>query len=83
VSNDKKNTPILDLSFAYGTTITKQLTEHDIRMFQAAEAASDETGHSDDPTIRTVTSLFTGKRGIKGLSQPGESDPEEPDGETS
>lgn len=38
-------------------------------MFQEAEAAANETGGSDDPTIRTVTSLFTGKRGIKGLRQ--------------
>jgi hypothetical protein len=67
VSKNKKNTPSLDLSFAYGTTIIKQLSEHDIRMFEAAEAAANESGHSDDPTIRTVTSLFTGKRGIKGL----------------
>jgi hypothetical protein len=67
VSKKKKNTPSLDLSFAYGTTIIKRLSEHDIRMFQAAEAAANESGHSDDPTIRTVTSLFTGKRGIKGL----------------
>ena len=45
----------------------KRLSEHDIRMFEAAEAAANDEGHSDDPTIRTVTSLFTGKRGIKGL----------------
>lgn len=70
VSKNKKNTPSLDLSFAYGTTIMKKLNEHDIRMFQEAEAAADEAGGADDPTIRTVTSLFTGKRGIKGFVQP-------------
>lgn len=69
MDKNKKNTPALDLSFAYGTTILKQLSEHDIRMLQAAEEAAEETGGSDDPTIRTVTSLFTGKRGIRGLGQ--------------
>lgn len=67
MSKNKNNTPSLDLSFAYGTTIIKRLSEHDIRMFEAAEAAANDEGDSDDPTIRTVTSLFTGKRGIKGL----------------
>jgi hypothetical protein len=67
VSKNKNNTPSLDLSFAYGTTIIKRLSEHDIRMFEAAEAAANDDVQADDPTIRTVTSLFTGKRGIKGL----------------
>jgi hypothetical protein len=67
VSKNKNNTPSLDLSSAYGTTIMKRLSEHDIRMFEAAEAAANDEGQSDDPTVRTLTSLFTGKRGIKGL----------------
>lgn len=75
----KNNKPALDLSFAYGTTIIKQLSEQDIRMLQAADAAAEEDGHSDDPTIRTVTSLFSGTRGITGLMR-GEND-QEPDTE--
>lgn len=70
VDKKKNNSPSLDLSFAYGTTIVKQLTEHDIRTLEAAEALAEEIGHSEDPTIRTITSLYSGKRGIKGLLPP-------------
>lgn len=61
--DDKKNkTPSLDLSFAYGTAVLKQLSEHDIQSYEAGEQAS--TG---DTTIRAITSLYVGKRAITGL----------------
>ena len=68
--NDKKNNdtaPSLDLSFAYGTSVMKQLTENDIRALtdKEEEVAEESTG---DTTIRAITSLYTGKRSIVGLS---------------
>ena len=83
--NKNKNKPSLDLSFAYGTTIIKRLSAQDIRMFEAAEAAADDAIQSDDPTVRTVTSLFTGTRGITGIghvSNDAEIDDDSDDDET-
>jgi hypothetical protein len=63
--NNKNKTPSLDLSFAYGTAVLKQLSEHDIQAYEAQEQVS--TG---DTTIRAITSLYVGKREIKGLNLP-------------
>ncbi|HMB72520.1 MAG TPA: hypothetical protein VKQ06_03040 [Gammaproteobacteria bacterium] len=60
--------PSLDLSFAYGTSVHKQLTENDIRLLEEQEAA--EAASTGDTTIRTITSLYTGKRSIVGLNKP-------------
>ena len=59
--------PALDLSFAYGTAVYKQLTENDIRLLSEQEAAEEES--SGDTTIRAITSLYTGKRSITGLDK--------------
>lgn len=72
--NNKKNKdkyekpPSLDLSFAYGTAVYKQLSENDIRLL--AEKESAEEASSGDTTIRAITSLYTGKRSIVGLDLP-------------
>ncbi len=66
--NNKKHSeevPSLDLSFAYGTTVIKHLTEKDIAEYSAKEAEAEES--TGDTTIRAVTSLFAGKRRIVGL----------------
>lgn len=60
----KNNRPSLDLSFAYGTAIFKQLTQRDIDAIAESEHVS--TG---DTTIRSVTSLFVGRRRIAGLQE--------------
>jgi hypothetical protein len=65
--NKKNKAPSLDLSFAYGTAVLKQLNEHDIQAYEAEEQVS-----SGDTTIRAITSLYIGKRDITGLSQPDE-----------
>lgn len=61
-------TPSLDLSFAYGTSVHKQLSENDIRLLAEQEAAEEES--TGDTTIRAITSLYTGKRSIVGLHKP-------------
>ena len=66
--NDIDNAPSLDLSFAYGTSVMKQLTENDIRAL--AEHESDAEESTGDTTIRAITSLYTGKRTIVGLKDP-------------
>jgi hypothetical protein len=67
--NNKDNndtTPSLDLSFAYGTAVMKQLSQSDIKRLAEQEAEAEiSTG---DTTIRAVTSLYTGKRNIVGIS---------------
>jgi hypothetical protein len=63
VEKKKNKVPSLDLSFAYGTAVLKQLSEHDIQSYEAEEQAS-----SGDTTIRAITSLYVGKRAITGLS---------------
>ena len=62
MNKNNKNTPSLDLSFAYGKAITEQFGEHKIDSDSDVENCS--TG---DTTIRAVTSLFFGKRRISGL----------------
>ncbi|MGD8324318.1 MAG: hypothetical protein PVF50_08120 [Gammaproteobacteria bacterium] len=67
--NNKDNndtTPSLDLSFAYGTAVMKHLTESDIKAF--AEQESDAEISTGDTTIRAITSFYTGKRNIVGIS---------------
>ena len=67
--NNKDNndtTPSLDLSFAYGTTVMKHLTESDIKAFAEQETAAEAS--TGDTTIRTITSFYTGKRNIVGIS---------------
>jgi len=70
-NNNKKDdelVPSLDLSFAYGTTVVKHLTETDIAALSAKEADDAEAQESTgDTTIRSVTSLFAGKRRIVGF----------------
>lgn len=74
-NNKDKNdtTPSLDLSFAYGTAVMKHLTESDIR--ELARQESDKQAATGDTTIRAVTSLYTGKRNIVGVSS--DADPDE------
>ena len=72
MNNDNKKddvlAPSLDLSFAYGTTVVKHLTENDIAALAAKEAVDAEAeGSTGDTTIRSVTSLFAGKRKIVGF----------------
>lgn len=74
-NKDNKDTkPSLDLSFAYGTGIMKQLTESDIQAFNAQNA--EEEASTGDTTIRTITSFYTGKRSIVGIggAAPGDDD---------
>ena len=61
--DNNDTTPALDLSFAYGTAVMKQLNQSDIERMAANDAAADESS-TGDTTIRAVTSLFTGKRSI-------------------
>ena len=73
--NNKDNndtTPSLDLSFAYGTAVMKQLSESDIKRFSEHEA--DEETSTGDTTIRAVTSLYTGRRNIVGSSKNADAD---------
>lgn len=63
--NDIDKAPSLDLSFAYGTSVMKQLTASDIRALAEQEGANEES--TGDTTIRAITSLYTGKRTIVGL----------------
>lgn len=74
--NNKDNndtTPSLDLSFAYGTAVMKHLTESDVQELARQEA--DTHASTGDTTIRAVTSLYTGRRNIVGVS--GDADPDE------
>lgn len=74
--NNKDNndtTPSLDLSFAYGTSVMKHLTESDMKALAEQEAAEESTG---DTTIRAVTSLYVGKRTIVSISGKQDSDDE-------
>jgi hypothetical protein len=74
-NNNKDNndtTPSLDLSFAYGTAVMKHLTERDIRALAAQEA--DAEASTGDTTIRAVTSLYTGKRNIVGITDAADTD---------
>ena len=73
--NNKDNddtTPSLDLSFAYGTAVMKHLTERDIQSL--AEQEADAEASTGDTTIRAVTSLYSGKRTIVGVSDAADSD---------
>lgn len=73
--NNKDNndtTPSLDLSFAYGTSVMKHLTESDIKALAEQEAAAEAS--TGDTTIRTITSLYTGKRNIVGISDESDDD---------
>lgn len=64
-NKDNDTAPSLDLSFAYGTSVMKQLTENDIRALSEQEELADES--TGDTTIRAITSLYSGKRSIVGL----------------
>jgi hypothetical protein len=73
--NNKDNndtTPSLDLSFAYGTSVMKHLTESDMKALAEQEAANEAS--TGDTTIRTITSLYTGKRNIVGITDDSEDD---------
>lgn len=68
MKKNNKNAPSLDLSFAYGTGVMKQLTENDIRAINAeAQTDPDDNSSTGDTTIRAITSLYTGRRHISGL----------------
>lgn len=73
--NNKDNndtTPSLDLTFAYGTSVMKHLTESDMKALAEQEAANEAS--TGDTTIRTITSLYTGKRNIVGITDDSEDD---------
>ena len=79
--NNNKNsekTPSLDLSFAYGTAVMKQLTQRDIAAMAEKETqeAAVEASSTGDTTIRSVTSLFAGTRRIVSLGLDSEEDDE-------
>ena len=80
MNNKNKNAgetaPSLDLSFAYGTTVIKHLTERDIASMAEKEAEAQAEESTGDTTIRAVTSLFVGKRHIVGLGLEPEDDDE-------
>ena len=77
--NNKDNNdtiPSLDLSFAYGTAVMKHLTERDIQALAAQEEEAKAEASTGDTTIRAITSFYTGKRNIVGLSDTGDEEEE-------
>ncbi len=63
--NQKNRT--IDLSFAYGSEVDRQLNKLDIVQYDAIDAAAAGTVDANAQTQRTLTSLFIGRRDVIGL----------------